>query len=115
MAGAYRLTWNGPQVTARTVTAAAAGLAMAGEHLLNMSRREVPVQRGDLKRSGRVENDVANLSTSIIYDQPYATRQHEELGYRHEQGKAKYLEDPMTANAEVMAQLIATAIRRSLS
>lgn len=109
------MKWYGPQVNAKARAAAIGGLATAGEHLLNMSRREVPVDRGDLKRSGRVELSEGGAVLSIIFDQPYALRQHEELGYRHEQGKAKYLEDPLNANSAVMEQLIATAVRRALS
>jgi len=58
---------------------------------------ECPKKSGDLRRSGHV-NDPEIKSNLITveagYNMVYAARQHEELGYRHNIGKAKYLEDP---------------------
>lgn len=115
MPGTMRLTWRGPQVTAQTHEAALVGLRMAGEHLLGMSRREVPIEEGTLDRSGRVEVDAATPAVAVSYDTPYARVQHENTSYRHDAGrKAKYLEDPLNREGQTMLALVAAQIRRAL-
>lgn len=49
--------------------------------------------------------------------QDYMVRQHEDLSYQHEVGKAKYLEDPCRAyaNSDKYAELLAEAARRAIS
>ena len=59
--------------------------------------------------------DPSSLTGAVSYDTPYAVRQHEDLTLRHDAGrKAKYLEDPMNEERQVIAGLIAAQIRRSL-
>ncbi|MCO7196897.1 minor capsid protein [Pseudonocardia sp. McavD-2-B] len=110
-----RMTWNGGQVKDATGDAVLRGLATAGEHLLSVSRMEVPIEEGTLERSGRATVDQASYTAAVSYDTPYAVRQHEELGYRHDSGrKAKYLEDPLNREGQVMLALVAAECRRSL-
>ena len=92
------------------------GTWAACDHLLTVSKQQVPLDQGPLKNSGAVDVaddeqvpldhnplmksgavDVADdgSQATVSYDTPYAVRQHEELSYRHQRGrKAKYLEDP---------------------
>lgn len=94
---------------------AAKGLKVALEHLLQVSREQVPHEEGTLERSGTVSVDDASLTGAVSYDTPYAVRQHEDLTLRHDEGrKAKYLEDPADSERAVMLELIAAEIRRSL-
>ncbi|MGW6498549.1 hypothetical protein [Nonomuraea angiospora] len=91
------------------------GLKVAMEHLLQKSREEVPHEEGTLERSGTPSIDEANLIGAVSYDTPYAIIQHEDLTFRHDEGrKAKYLEDPFDAEQQTMQELIAAQIRRSL-
>jgi hypothetical protein len=91
------------------------GLKVAAEHLLQKSRELVPHEEGTLERSGTVTVDEANLRAAVSYSTPYAVRQHEELTWRHDEGRqAKYLEEPMNSEQAVMRELIAAEIRRSL-
>jgi hypothetical protein len=99
----------------RAREAAARGLGLAMEHLLTESRKQVPIEEGTLERSGVAVVDEQNLVGAVSYDTIYAVRQHEELGWRHDEGrKAKYLEDPHREEADTMLALIATQIRRAL-
>jgi hypothetical protein len=108
------LRWNGPAVKAAQHAAAARGLGKAVEHLLTESRAEVPIEEGTLERSGVASVDRDNLVGAVAYDTPYAVRQHEELEWRHAEGRnAKYLEGPMNRERETMLQLIAAEIRRA--
>lgn len=91
------------------------GLQVATEHLLQVSRTQVPIEEGTLERSGTASVDPASLKGAVSYDTPYAVKQHEDLGLRHDDGrKGKYLEDPMNSEAETMRALIAAEIRRAL-
>lgn len=108
-----RMEWNGPEAEAAAVEAAELGVSLAAEHLLGASRLQVPLEEGTLERSGVASRD--GLTAAVSYDTAYAVRQHEELTWRHDAGrKAKYLEDPMNDEADVMGEIIAAQIRRAL-
>ncbi|GAA3144950.1 hypothetical protein Ppa06_58240 [Planomonospora parontospora subsp. parontospora] len=100
--------------TAEQRRAAARGLHKATRHVLTASNQRVPFETGDLERSGRPVVDEVNLRGVISYDQPYAVAQHEELGYRHERGQAKYLESALREEADTVRELIAAELRRAL-
>lgn len=94
---------------------AAEGLARAADHLLAASRVLVPLEDGTLEQSGTASVNRARLEADVSYDTPYAVRQHEDLDYRHDQGRtAKYLEGPAGAEQAAMAAIIAAELRRAL-
>lgn len=69
------------------------GLEKVARVILKKSKGQVPVDTGDLKRSGEVEVDSG--TAYIRYTQKYALRVHEDMEMSHDSGeKAKYLEDP---------------------
>lgn len=110
-----KLTWNGPAVNEKTRDAGVRGLRNATEHLLGVSRRQVPHEEGDLERSGVASVDAGDLTGAVSYDTPYAVYQHETPDLRHDEGrKWKYLEDPHTAESDRMLELVAAEIRREL-
>mgnify|MGYP007020372115 CR=1 FL=1 len=91
------------------------GLALGLEHILGEAMRLVPNEEGTLERSGRVSVDDGALTGAVSFDTIYAVRQHEELGWRHSDGRqAKYLEQPLTSEASVVADLVAAEVRRAL-
>lgn len=109
------LEWNGDEVTAELTEATLEGLLLAAEHLLQVSRGEVPIEEGTLERSGTVTTDRVQRAAAVSYDTPYAARQHEDLTAQHDEGrKAKYLEDPMHTERDTMLALIARATARPL-
>lgn len=109
------VTWNGDRIAAAARAAALRGVTMAGEHLLAEARSLVPLEEGTLERSGEVVVDEAKLAATVVFDTPYAVRQHEELGYQHAPGRqAKYLEEPFNRERDTMQKLIAAQIRRAL-
>lgn len=110
-----RLDWNGVAVTARERAGGAAGLELATEHLLGVSNGRVPLEEATLMRSGVASVDTEGMRGAVSYDTVYARRQHEELGWRHAQGRtAKYLEGPLLEESETLQGLIAAAIRKAL-
>lgn len=94
------------------VAGANRGLLLAAEHLLGESRRLVPTEEGTLDRSGKVSTDEGSNRAAVSYNTPYAAVQHEDLTFKHDDGRqAKYLEQPMNTEAPVMAQIVQGAIR----
>lgn len=85
------------------------------------SQKIVPVETGTLRRSGVVEpakEEGTSVSVTIGYGgaaSDYALRQHEDLSYKHAQGKqAKYLEEPFRKKAKDVAANIYKRIERIL-
>lgn len=114
MAQRTSMEWNGPQVEALIDRALVDGLGLAAEHLLGASRLQVPIEEATLERSGVASVDDGEFTAAVSYDTVYAARQHEELTWRHDEGrKAKYLEDPLHEEAEPIQDLIAATIRRA--
>ncbi|MFF1306804.1 minor capsid protein [Streptomyces sp. NPDC058307] len=110
-----RLRWNGAAAMRGTRAGAVRGLRIAAEHVLAESRKVVPIEEATLERSGVATVDESSLTAAVSYDTPYAIRQHEELNYRHDAGRsAKYLERPLTEQADTVAEIIAAQLRRSL-
>lgn len=69
------------------------GLEKVARTILKRSKKIVPTENADLKRSGEVE--VEDGTAYIRYTQEYALIQHENLDYSHDAGEqAKYLEEP---------------------
>jgi hypothetical protein len=111
----WDLDWHGERVGAATEEAAFKGLRKAAEHVLQVSRAVVPLEEGTLERSGVASADRASLTAAVSYDTVYAARQHEELTWRHAEGRtAKYLEGPLNAERETVGEIVAAEIRRAL-
>lgn len=109
-----RLDWQGRRLIGdRFRRVASDGLTRALEHGLGVSNVHVPLRDGPLERSGKVT--VHGLNGAISYDTPYAVRQHEELTWRHLPGRnAKFLENAMNSEADVMLELMAVSFREWL-
>ena len=81
--------------------------------ILRISSREVPLDIGDLSKSGDVEPETA---TSVIvgYNRVYAARLHENPQYNFQHGrKGKYLEDPIKLNLQTFKSYIEDALKHT--
>lgn len=107
------------------------------ELLLDVSQPLVPEDTGLLKISGKVQKvpRTKDPTYQVVYsatagerarvqgssakiknpDFNYAWIQHENLEYHHEKGQAKYLEEPYEENKDLFMELIADALRASMS
>lgn len=93
--------------------AAADGLSRAAEMVLDESNKRVPIEDGDLRRSGKASEDREALAAAVSYDTDYAVIQHERIKYRHDAGRSfKFLEQAATSNAARAGQIIADTIRQ---
>jgi hypothetical protein len=90
--------WYGPQILAQIETQLNKNLVECGQDLQQKSANQAPKDIGDLR--GNCAVNANNLEIEVGYNLPYAVKQHEELGYKHTDGKAKYLEDPYNASKE---------------
>ncbi len=63
--------------------------AVANE-VLKAAKKNVPVDSGALRRSGRVGVD--DVDVYVRFKAPHAWLQHERLDYEHDDGGAKYLD-----------------------
>ncbi|MFJ2892494.1 hypothetical protein ACIO53_41350 [Streptomyces sp. NPDC087305] len=115
MTARARLTWNGAAALRGTRAGAVRGLRLAAEHVLERSRRRVPIEEATLERSGVASVDEEALTAGVSYDTKYAARQHEDLTLQHDAGRtAKFLEGPLTEEAATVEDIIAAQVRRSL-
>jgi len=103
---------------AAVAAAAERGALLGAEHVLQVAKSRAPIEEATLERSGKatVETDGAGqVRSAVSFDTPYAARQHEELDWRHDDGRqAKYLESALTGEADVVARLLQRALREEL-
>ncbi|WP_371053657.1 HK97 gp10 family phage protein [Rhodococcus gordoniae] len=92
--------------------AAQRGLDDAAEVIKQEAIERTPKETGALRNDCTTHS--GDLEAAVSYSLPYAVRQHEELGYRHEHGEAKFLENAVIATRQTVGQIIAQAIRRAM-
>lgn len=110
-----RLRWNGAAATGAIRGAAARGLLLGAEHVLQASRQRVPIAEGTLERSGAASVNEQQMTAAVSYDTPYARRVHEDMTARHSPGRsAKYLESVLPEVSDEVQALIAAQVRRAL-
>lgn len=112
-----RLTfrWDSESAAEKMIAAAARGLAILGEHVLNESNDRIPLDEATLQRSGVVVVDDQTLEAAVTYDTVYAARQHEDLTLNHPNGReAKFLEKAWLNSRHLAPQIIGNQIRRAL-
>jgi hypothetical protein len=99
-------------IAATIIDAAEKGVRDAADVVLQEAIERAPQETGELRNSGAVDSE--GLEATVYFDTPYAVRQHEELGYHHEVGEAKYLENAVIASREKVGAVISEAVRRVL-
>lgn len=114
-----RLRWNGKRVSADVQSAAIIGLRDISEHLLTESNKTVPIETGELMRSGIADVDKEALEASVSYGAgsaaPYALRQHEDMDLRHDPGRrAKWLEKTLDEQGERMQKHVENKLRDAM-
>jgi predicted RNA-binding protein with PUA-like domain len=98
----------------RVDDAAADGVQAAAQHLEQASNALVPDLTGTLQASSRVSVDRSAAQAAVSYDDPAAVPQHERLDFRHDDGQAKYLEQPLHSEQRELLEAMAREMRRGL-
>jgi len=90
-------------------------LYQEGVAIISESQKIVPHEYGPLENSAYVappEKRLGRIQVEIGYGKAYALRQHEELTWRHRDGRqAKYLEKPFNAASQGWASRLAKRVR----
>jgi len=111
---AVQSSWNADALLAQFEAAAEIGVFKASEVLLEQAAALAPHEEGILETSGTATAD--GLKGRVAFNTPYALRQHEEVGWRHANGRtAKYLERPANGFTEEFTEIVAGAIRREMT
>lgn len=105
------LKWN-DQALQRLEEAKKDALFRASAHLRERAVQRTPVETGHLRNSAK--NTVSGDQAAVSYNTPYAARQHEELGWQHTDGEAKFLENAMRAERDNIRKIIGDRIGREL-
>ncbi|WP_237559834.1 hypothetical protein [Corynebacterium neomassiliense] len=106
------LTWNGDAIAAAVKQAEQRGVRLAAEHLRTTAVQQTPLETGALRNSAQVT--VEGTRAAVSFNTKYAVKQHEELGYSHKDGRAKYLESATVSEKDTMAQIIGQQIKGAL-
>ncbi|OPX89981.1 MAG: hypothetical protein A4E53_01196 [Pelotomaculum sp. PtaB.Bin104] len=107
--------WHGDKVLQLLKKAGMSGLHDGVEHILTVSHGEVPHDTGTLQRSGTVIDAPQKDAVYVSYGTPYAVMQHEDLTFRHDEGrKAKYLEDPFNREKDKVLKMTSERMKRAL-
>lgn len=114
MAKSWKVTLN-HEVLPSMREGAARGLNIFAALVHQRAVDRAPKDEGHLRRSAAVVAATPDhLEAKVVFDTPYAARQHEETSWRHKDGQAKYLESAMNDSAEEGKQIIANSIKESL-
>lgn len=103
-------------VVRKTNEAAKAALMDVVADLQNRSQQLAPLDTGDLRGSASHEvRDIREGYAGFVgYSVPYSIVQHEDLSLSHDEGQAKFLEEPALANQEKYVQHIRDALRQEM-
>ncbi|MCK8675127.1 minor capsid protein [Rhodococcus sp. HM1] len=100
------------QARARILEAAQRGLEDAAEVVKQESIQRTPKETGELRNDCSIAS--GHLEAVVFYSLVYAIAQHEGVGFHHEHGEAKFLENALIATRGVVGQVIAQSIRSAL-
>lgn len=107
------LKWFGDKAKRTAHDGGAAGAAAAAEALLQRTLPKVPRESGELRDSGHVQTD--GTQAAVIFDTPYAVRQHEDTSLRHHGGgQAKFLERTLHDDQPALLEALAAELRKAL-
>lgn len=98
--------------TARIRAAASDGILASLEVIREDAENRAPLETGHMRNSANTAVD--GLEGAVGFDTDYAVIQHEALDFDHQDGEAKFLENAVIANRQVVGQIIAESIRRAL-
>ena len=113
MAKYYEVNWFGDDVKKKVMTANEKAITLGLEFVKQESVKVAPKDTGMMEKSAQVTMSADGKTGYVSYDTPYAIRQHEELDFRHAEGRiAKYLELPFQQNQEKALQIIQREIKR---
>lgn len=118
MSGGSTWRWQ-PDITvarAAVLQGAQDGMTAATQALLDMANELVPVATGELRDSGAtaVAAEGQVVHGAVSYGTDEAVPQHERLDYAHNDGQAKYLEQPLFAGKDELLGHLADGLSQAM-
>lgn len=104
------LNWGGDHIARRIEQGKTSAARRGADLLRDEAVQRTPLETGTLRNSAKVT--AADGVGAVSFNTPYAVRQHEELGYTHHDGQAKYLETAMIDNQTQIRDAIADHLKR---
>jgi len=115
MAKYYNVNWFGDDVKKKVMTANEKAITLGLEFIKQESVKVAPKDTGLMEKSAQVTISEDRKTGFVSYDTPYAIRQHEELDYKHAEGRiAKYLELPLQQNAKKALEIMGRVLKGTL-
>lgn len=106
--------WEGPRLNRSMKAGARKGVRRGAEYLKSLSVPLAPLDLGPLRASASVRLINAEPVAYLIFDTPYAAIQHEDESFQHDDGQAKYVEEPMTKHAHEIQGMIAKEVHLAI-
>lgn len=109
------VAWKGDGIGARMTAGGADGATRAAERLKALAVPLAPLDLGDLRGSANViPATAANPEAVLVFDRVYAAIQHEREDFQHEDGQAKYVEQPMREYQGELLAIMGKGVRVAL-
>lgn len=106
------MQWNGDVVRQAIERSAKEAARKGAEHIKERAVQRTPLETGALRNSAKVTT--SGKTAAVSYNTPYAVKQHEEVGYQHGDGEAKFLENTVRAEQGAVQNIIAEEVRKAL-
>jgi hypothetical protein len=106
------LDWRGDKISADIKEVLSTALYGGGEIVRAEAVQRAPKDRGTLRLSAKTTVD--GNKAAVSFNTKYAARQHEEVGYHHSEGEAKYLENAVTAKRQDFLNHVTEQVRKAL-
>ena len=106
------LYWRGDKISADIKEVLSTALYGGGEIVRQEAVQRAPKDRGTLRLSAKTTVD--GNKAAVSFNTKYAARQHEEVGYHHSEGEAKYLENAVTAKRQDFLNHVTEQVRKAL-
>jgi hypothetical protein len=107
-----RISWKGVVIASQMERSALNGLEALGNEIKSLSQTRCPVDSGTLRGSAQVvrENDKVIIGYGGAASS-YSIAQHENLGYHHPVGQAKFLESAFDELSGKVEEYVKRAIK----
>lgn len=104
--------WHGGRVTTAVGIGGMRGVNKGAEYLKSRSVPLAPLDLGNLREAATIIPATPYLAeAALVFDTVYAAIQHERLDYQHDDGQAKYVEEPMVQDQRIIQGIIAQEVK----
>lgn len=83
------------------------------KHILEKARPLAPKDKGDLRASGKVLPQGPGVA-AVKFTDPIAHIQHERMDFKHDDGQAKFLEQPFNSERSAVAEIVRQQLAAAL-